>query len=152
MDTNCHAHDICIEKALNKAHDICIDKGIKLTKIRKRILELIWQDHAPIKAYDLLTQFQKDEPSAKPATIYRALDFLQENGLVHKIHRLNAFIGCIHPNHNRPYFFLLCHKCHHTSEFQDENSVNLLMTLSKNHQFEYKSAIIEIEGICNNCK
>ena len=81
------------EEALKKAEDLCEVNGLKLTKLRKQVLKLIWKKPGYVKAYDLLDELQKIDPSAKPPTIYRTLDILMENGLIQKLQRLNAFIG-----------------------------------------------------------
>ena len=151
MPYSCFQHQNCIDSALEKAEAICDKNGSSLTTLRKRVLELIWAEHKPMKAYDLLNELQKEDPSAKPPTIYRTLDFLQENGLVHKIHRLNAYVGCVDPNEGRPSFFLICTKCHNVAESHDESYYKLIKNISKTHQFNPHETSFEIEGLCIQC-
>lgn len=151
MSFQCETHHLCIDDALQAAEEICSQREIRLTKQRKRILELVWREHKPVKAYDLLSQFQQEDPAAKPATIYRSLDFLQENGLIHKIHRLNAYIGCVHPNHGEPYFILICTQCNTVFEHGCQSYTNLIKEIETEQHFQCTNTIVEIEGLCKAC-
>ncbi|MHA1109066.1 MAG: transcriptional repressor, partial [Alphaproteobacteria bacterium] len=86
-----HDHKRCIAEALAAAEEICARQSVKLTDLRRRVLELIWDRHEPVRAYDLLDQLRAGRRSAAPPTIYRALDFLLEAGLIHRIESLNAY-------------------------------------------------------------
>ena len=103
-----HDHDHCIETALGDAESVCIERGVRLTVLRKRVLEIVWQSHRPLGAYAILDVLAADGRRAAPPTVYRALDFLQENGLVHRIASMNAFVGCPMPDrrHRPPPFRL----------------------------------------------
>ena len=151
MSFSCQEHKHCLESALEQAEKICQENDVRLTNVRKHVLELIWAGHKPTKAYDLLRGLQKEYPSAKPPTIYRALDFLLEQGLIHKLHRLNAYVGCHSPNQSRPCFFLVCTSCHTVIESCDKAYHTLISNVSKTHQFKPKEMTFEIEGICSNC-
>ena len=88
-----HQHSRCIKEALNKAEQICLNHRCRLTPIRKKVLELIWKSHKPIKAYDLLAQLSSEDYVEKPPTVYRALEFLIENNclfIVNKQHMCSA--------------------------------------------------------------
>lgn len=88
-----HDHSRCVTHALTEAESICTRQGLRLTALRKRVLELVWHSHKPLGAYDILGVLsEEDGRRAAPPTVYRALDFLLENGLVHRIASLNAFI------------------------------------------------------------
>ncbi|MFT6212699.1 MAG: Fur family zinc uptake transcriptional regulator [Alphaproteobacteria bacterium] len=153
MAFGCHLiqHQECINSAMRNAEMICQEKNIKLTKLRKSVLELIWTGHTPQKAYDLLTIFQKEDPAAKPATIYRTLDFLQENGLVHRINRLNAYIGCVNPNHKEPYFLMVCLHCNNVEESTHSEYRDFFNKMINHSQFQCSNKVFEIEGTCQNC-
>ena len=84
-----HQHNQCIKTALDRAKHTCDESGVKLTPIRRKVLELILQSHKPIKAYDLLAQLSDSDHMEKPPTVYRALDFLLDNHLIHKIESSN---------------------------------------------------------------
>ena len=98
-----HDHAQCIDAALDKAADLCSRRGARLTKLRRRVLELVWQGHAAVKAYDLLGALDRGAGAAKPPTVYRALDFLIAHGLVHRLESLNAFVGCPAPEAPRTW-------------------------------------------------
>jgi Fur family zinc uptake transcriptional regulator len=96
----CEDHGVCITTALEVADRIRSEKQLKITKLRKDILRMIWEEYVPQKAYDLLGKFQTTNHSAKLATVYHTLDFLLKNGFSHKVASLNAFVGCSDPlNH-----------------------------------------------------
>jgi Fur family zinc uptake transcriptional regulator len=122
-----HDHDTCIQEALQNAKQICQVKGGVLTDIRRQVLELIWRNHHPVKAYDIIEKFKPSERTqgaAKPTTIYRALEFLLEKGLIHRVESLNAFIGCSNPLHVHELILLICKKCENVQEinaFYKEN-------------------------------
>lgn len=152
MSSSCKTHQHCINTALKHAESICAEKGVRFTSIRKRVLELVWAEHEPMKAYDLLAKLQKEDSSAKPPTVYRALDFLLEHGLIHKIHRLNAYVGCGDPYERRRCFFLICTKCHTLQEGHEEGYQLLMEHVSKAYDFKVTDTIFELEGVCSNCK
>ena len=151
MSFLCQTHQQCLDTTMEKAEKICQNNNARLTKIRKQVLELIWAGHKPVKAYDLLTELQKEDPFAKPPTIYRALDFLLEQGLIHKLHRLSAYVGCANPEKEEPCFFLICSNCNNVAESHDGAYDDLIKSISKAHRFQPKETIFEIEGLCNHC-
>ncbi len=106
--TQKHNHNHCIETALQEARRLCEDRGLRFTELRERILRMVWQGHKAVKAYDLLDQLSNEGGSAKPPTVYRALDFLMEHGFVHKIESMNAYVGCPHPDGKHVSQFLIC--------------------------------------------
>ena len=76
-----HDHSRCIKNALQDAEAACLSGGLRLTELRRKVLELVWSSHAPVKAYDILDQMHKDNPKTAPPTVYRALEFLMAAGL-----------------------------------------------------------------------
>ena len=103
----CMNHAFCVSEALQRADSLCQMKGLRFTPLRRTILKMIWANHSPAKAYDILDQLKKEDASAKPPTVYRSLDFLMDNGLIHRINRLNAYVGCSHPLKHKECYFLL---------------------------------------------
>ncbi len=147
----CSQHQLCINKALELGEKICAENGRRFTKIRREVLGLIWQSHKPAKAYDIMNQLDENIASLKPPTVYRALDFLRENGLVHKINSLNAFVGCSHPAMKHQCYFLICSECGDIAECCAQELTNVIeKTADKNH-FKPEQASLEIQGICENC-
>ncbi len=151
MTPNSKSRQHYIKKALVEAQAVCDAKSSRFTRLRKRVLELIWARTEPVKAYDLLSDLQKEDQSAKPSTIYRTLDFLLELGLVHKIHRQNAYVGCVDPKEEEPCFFLVCNSCNSVTEKHDKEYLKLIKNISKRYQFKLNDTSFEIEGLCNNC-
>ena len=77
-----HDHSRCITSAIGHAKSLCADRGVKLTPVRQRVLELVWQSHQPIGAYELLASLAKEGFNSAPPTVYRALEFLSGQGLL----------------------------------------------------------------------
>jgi len=111
-----HDHQNCIDRALKSADRLCGERGVRFTPLRRRVLELIWGSHEAVKAYDLLERLKASDPAAKPSTVYRALDFLLEQGLIHRVESLNAFIGCSHAERSHELLLLICEGCHAVEE------------------------------------
>ena len=148
---SCKSHKSCIKEALIEAKTICDQRGVKLTKLRETVLKLIWKNHCYVKAYDLLDDLKKIDSSAKPPTIYRSLEFLLENGFIHKIQSLNAFVGCSHPNEHNECYFLICKECQNIEECHSENINEFVQFTSSNNNFSANKVTLEISGICQEC-
>lgn len=147
-----HNHQGCITQALNSAEKICQQKSIRLTPIRKRIFELVWSNHKAVGAYELLESLHKDDPKAKPVTVYRALDFLLEAGLIHKVESLNAFIGCLKPETAHNSVLLICDTCQQTDEIEAEQIYADICEIAKDNAFSPRKISLELHGICNLCR
>ena len=147
-----HRHSACISLALHTAETACRNKGHRLTKIRRRVLELVWGSHEPVKAYDLLEFLRNEKKRAAPPTVYRALDFLQEQGLVHRIESLNAYVGCGAPGHEGAGQLLICRECGQVAELDDQDIVDLIAAKSAKLGFEISRQTIEVEGLCAVCR
>jgi len=146
-----HNHKHCVQSALQIAESICNENGLRFTKIRRRVLELVWNSHQAIKAYDILELLQQEDASAKPPTAYRALDFLLENGFIHRIESLNAYIGCPNPEHIHDYQLLICNQCGLVNEITEPNLSSDLHEYAKSSEFKLMSQVIELKGLCKKC-
>ena len=146
-----HNHQLCMTQTLLSAEKICMDKGVRLTSIRRRILELICSSHKAIGAYELLDLFREEDLKAKPVTIYRALDFLMEVGLVHKIESLNAYIGCLQAETDHQSVILICDNCKNAYELDATPVYQSLFAMSKKIQFTPTALTIELHGLCFSC-
>ena len=148
-----HDHSQCVHTALSEADTLCAQKGLRLTALRRRVLELVWQSHKPLGAYDILAVLsEEDGRRAAPPTVYRALDFLLENGLVHRIASLNAFTGCNHPTHVHQGQFLICRECHAAIELQSPTISEAVTTAAADVGFAVEGQTVEIIGVCSGCK
>lgn len=137
--------------ALARAEAICAKRGVRLTAQRKEVLRLIWTSRQPVKAYSLLTELQKADSKAKPPTVYRALDFLLEQGLIHRLDSLNAFTGCIHPDAHDNCYFLICRDCGVVSECCSGVLESAIDEVSGKHGFTPEHTTLEIAGTCESC-
>lgn len=147
-----HDHHACVHDALATAERFCAERGLRLTDTRRRVLELIWGDHKPVGAYAILERLGADGRKAAPPTVYRALDFLLEHGLVHRLSSLNAFIGCDHPGaHHAPQFFI-CRHCGHAAELDDPRIRQAIARDADRLDFDIASETIEISGACADCR
>ena len=146
-----HDHQRCVDQALEKALSLCEERGARLTTLRRRVLELVWRSHEPIGAYDILEQLQRDGRGAAPPTVYRALEFLRDHGLVHRIESLNAFIGCPHPDESHVSQFLICTA---SSEVAEIDGATIRAAASRNAAaagFSIDGLTIELRGLCARC-
>jgi Fur family transcriptional regulator, zinc uptake regulator len=147
-----HDHRACVDDALAAAEEVCARRGTKLTQIRHRVLELVWRQHGPVGAYDILELLGRGGRRVAPPTVYRALDFLVENGLVHRIETQNAFIGCGEPRSSHHGQFLICRVCSSVGELADPVIAGLVARRARELGFDAETQTIEIHGLCPQCK
>ena len=147
-----HNHQSCVADAVTAADALCHANGTRLTALRKRVLELVWGSHQPIGAYALLDALRKEGLASAPPTVYRALDFLLENGLVHRIESLNAFVGCAHPGDSHRGLFLICKTCRNAVEIDDARISRAIANSAGDRGFAVQHATVEVTGLCPNCK
>ena len=89
-----HDHGRCTADAITHAEQVCARRAQKFTPIRRQVLQALLSSHRPLGAYEVIDELAKSMPRPAPITVYRALDFLMENGLVHRIESRNAFLAC----------------------------------------------------------
>lgn len=146
-----HDHRRCIDAAVSAAESACTRRGLRLTRLRRRVLEVVWSGHRPVKAYEILANLQRDRGTTAPPTVYRALDFLQEAGLVHRIESLNAFVGCGDPASPHVAQFLICRGCGAVAELGDSPVTRALAREVERLGFDAGRRTIEVQGICPDC-
>ncbi|MEN6441423.1 MAG: Fur family transcriptional regulator [Syntrophobacter sp.] len=149
--TTDHDHTDCLNNALQNAEYVCSRKGVRLTDLRRRVLELVWESHCPVTAYYILEALMKVQRAAPP-TVYRALSFLQEHGLVHRIASLNAYVGCISPQTDHSGQFLICGTCQESVEILDAKVTKALQETAMSAGFDVHQQTVEIIGTCNKCR
>ena len=146
-----HDHARCISQALQRAEHYCGESGLRLTKLRHRVLELIWANHQPVGAYHLLEQLNRDGRKAAPPTVYRSLDFLLEHGLIHRISSLNAFVGCSHPGLSHDAQFFICESCGRAAELNDPGVESAIARDAERIGFTVEHRTVEVAGLCAHC-
>ena len=146
--SNTPCSPIDVEAFLAEAEEIAARRGQRMTKIRRKVLRLLAEQDEPAKAYDLLDNLD-GEGAAKPPTIYRALEFLQEVGLAHKIESLNAYVACGHVGHTHSAVFLICNQCGKATELHAVGTAETLQTETESAGFSLTHAVIEARVDCN---
>jgi len=148
-----HDHDRCSTDAMVQAEAVCAARGQRLTPIRRQVLEALLSSHKPLGAYEIIDRLAAAGGRPAPITIYRALDFLRENELVHRIESRNAFVACVH-NHatGALVVFLICEKCGAVGEALSAQAAESLRSAAKAAGFAPKTPVIEIAGICAHCR
>jgi Fur family zinc uptake transcriptional regulator len=146
-----HDHGRCVADALEVAEALCAERGVRLTPTRRRVLELVWQSHAPVLAYDLLERLRREQPRAAPPTIYRALEFLCDQGFVHRIESLNAWYGCAEPGRPHSGQFLICSRCGAVAELDDGGIAALIEERARAAGFQARGQTVEVHGRCPAC-
>lgn len=146
-------HNQCVEKALQQAEQICQQRQVKLTPLRKRVFNLIWKNHKPLGAYDILNMLTvEDGRMAAPPTVYRALDFLLDNHLIHRLSSCNAYIGCHHLNQHHQGYFLICSYCQTVTELNQPVLDQTIQRAANSVNFQIQQQTLEITGVCNHCQ
>ncbi len=147
-----HDHERCASAAIAHAEAQCAERAQRLTPMRRLVLQALLASHKPLGAYEIIERLgHKNRPA--PITIYRALDFLCENGLVHRIESRNAFVACVH-NHRGDdlVVFLICESCGTVGEAPGGAAAEALKASSRAAGFSPRSPLIEIAGICSHCR
>jgi Fur family zinc uptake transcriptional regulator len=143
-----HDHADCQRSALGKAER----DGLRLTKWRKQVLDILLEDHRSLGAYDILERLGSGDERPKPPTAYRALDYLVEHGLAHRIEKLNAYVACSHPEKCDRAGFMVCKLCHTVAEVECGGTEAGLLSAAATSGFAAEQSVIEIEGICATCQ
>ena len=148
-----HNHQRSIRRAVSCAEAICKREGQRFTDLRRQVLMLVLANHEPVTAYDLLKELRREKGNAEPPTVYRALEFLQHLGLVHRIESLNAYIGCDHPEREHVFQFMICVQCKQAVEIADDGIMTgAIQSKADELGFQVQSQTVEIAGICRSCR
>ncbi|SCZ49432.1 Fur family transcriptional regulator, zinc uptake regulator [Epibacterium ulvae] len=147
-----HDHSRCIATTLETVAVLCIDKGLQFTPVRRRVLEILLEEHRAWGAYEILDRLREDGLGSQPPVAYRALDFLVKHSFAHRIERLNAFIACSHPGTDHAPLFMICRKCETVAEASAELHRGQLNDTARAAGFQIEGSIIEAEGVCPKCQ
>jgi Fur family zinc uptake transcriptional regulator len=146
-----HDHGACAASALEQAETICAQNGVRLTPVRRRTLEILLEEHRAMGAYDVLAKLAEAGFGKQPPVAYRALDFLVEQGLAHRIRRLNAFTACTRPGDAHAPVFLICTNCDAVAEAPGGEVRRALDTAAGEIGFSVTRANVEAVGLCPAC-
>lgn len=147
-----HDHRGCVATTLARVEAVCAREGLRLTDVRRRVLEMLLESHAALGAYDILARLAAEGRAAQPPVAYRALDFLVDNGFAHRIRRLNAFAACLHPGERHDPVFLICRGCDALAEADSADLRAELDTAAAAAGFRVERAVIEAVGLCPACR
>lgn len=146
-----HDHAACARDALRQAEALCERRGARLTALRRRVLEIVWESGAPLGAYDVLERMNAQGGRNAPTTAYRALDFLLAHGLIHRIESLNAFVGCPMPADAHKAQFFICRECNNVLETHNEKIGEAIEADATQSGFQVEALVVEIRGRCLRC-
>jgi Fur family transcriptional regulator, zinc uptake regulator len=148
-----HDHGRCAADALAHAERVCELRARKFTAVRRQVLEALLSSHKPLGAYEIIDQLAKSMPRPAPITVYRALDFLMENGLVHRIESRNAFLACAHDHDSAAMVaFLICERCGSVGEIAAAPMAQSLGAAARATGFAARMSVVEIAGVCAHCQ
>ena len=140
-----------LSQVLERAEALCHERGLRLTQQRKTVLQLLCASDKPLSAYELLERMRDVVKNPAPPTVYRALHFLLEQGLAHKIESLNAYVSCAHPDHPHASQFLICDDCSEVAEVEDPSVDKSLKAAGKAIGFRTRQPVVELLGTCAQC-
>jgi Fur family zinc uptake transcriptional regulator len=147
-----HDHDACAARTLDRAEALAQAVGARLTPVRRRALEILLSEHRAFGAYEVLERLAAAGFGHQPPVAYRALDFLVEQGLAHRIRRLNAFAACMHPGQAHAPLFLICETCQAVSETPAPAVRRALEAAAAEQGFAVARANVEAVGRCPACR
>lgn len=147
-----HDHAHCAHEALARAEALAAERGVKLTPVRRRTLEILLEAHRALGAYEVLDRLGDEGFGRQPPVAYRALDFLVEHGLAHRIQRLNAFAACLHTGEAHQPVFLICRNCNALAEASGTAVIAAVLAAAGDVGFRVERASIEAVGLCPTCE
>lgn len=146
-----HDHAACVADALAAAENRCASEGLRFTPVRRKVLEILVQEHRALGAYAILDHLRDGGFGSQPPVAYRALEFLVAHGFAHKIERLNAFIACAHPSEAHAPAFMICRLCETVAEAQSVPARGALGEAARATGFRIERTMVEAEGLCPAC-
>ena len=137
---------------LQQASLLCAKRNQRFTELRRQVLELVCESEQPVGAYALLDMLKDSGRSAAPPTVYRALDFLLEQGFVHRLATNNTYLACAHPQRHHEAIFLVCRSCGFTRELHTDGIYKAVASRAKNVAFDVEHTSVEVTGLCSGCR
>ena len=136
---------------LQSAAEHCLKNGANLTDLRRQVLDLVLAHDGVVKAYQILSDWQQARGSAAPPTVYRALEFLVEQGILHRVEALNGYVVCRHLDCAHPSVILTCRDCGKVDEMAADEGFMTLRQLCAGHGFEMDEQQLLLNGRCVQC-
>jgi len=147
-----HDHRQCVATLLAAAERLCTARKARLTEGRRRVLEIVAASHAAIGAYDIIDRLAERGRRPAPVTVYRALDFLIDQGLVHRLASVNAYVACAHPRNDHGAQFLICECCRTVAEISSAAVDHAIVDGADAAGFDVSMPVVEVAGVCVNCR
>lgn len=147
-----HDHARCCAETLARAEDICARRAQRLTPIRRQVLEVVAAGHEPVGAYQIIDALALKGPRPAPITVYRALDFLTHQGLVHRVESRNAYVACSHRHgDDEAVLMLICDACGTVREVPCPSLADAIVQVAGGAGFVPRLPVIEVGGTCAHC-
>ncbi len=146
-----HDHARCAGGVLARADALAAERSLRLTPVRRRVLEILLESHRAMGAYEVLDRLSAEGFGNQPPVAYRALDFLVDQGLAHRVARLNAFAACMHPGETHAPAFLICRSCGRVAEAEAAPAAAAVGAAAKAQGFAVERLTVEALGLCPAC-
>ncbi len=146
-----HDHARCASAALARGEGLVAERGLRLTPVRRRVLQILLEAHRALGAYEVLNRLAGEGYGNQPPVAYRALEFLENQGLVHRIRRLNAYVACLHPGEDHAPTFLICHACNAVAEAPAAPVLAAVKAAAASLGFQVERVNVEASGLCPSC-
>ncbi|RDW12207.1 Fur family transcriptional regulator [Paracoccus thiocyanatus] len=146
-----HDHSHCAAAVLRRAEEQARTEGVRLTPVRRRALEILLESHRAMGAYEVLERLSAEGFGKQPPVAYRALDFLVEQGLAHRVQRLNAYAACLSTQREHSPAFLICRGCEQVAEAETPELRAALEGLAGASGFRTERVTVELLGLCARC-
>ncbi|WP_035716819.1 Fur family transcriptional regulator [Azorhizobium doebereinerae] len=148
-----HDHDECVSGALARVEKCCAEKGLRLTPLRRGVMQVLAQSHVPLGAYEIVERLGPEGDRPPPMSVYRVLDFLVTEGLAHRIESRNAFLACGHVHDPEDVVvFLICEQCGATQEVGSHAIGRDLAWAARSAGFAPRQRVLEVAGLCARCR
>ncbi len=141
-----------VDHRLEEAAALCRARGQSLTPLRRRVFEIVLEADRPLGAYDVLDILARDRGRVAPPTVYRSLDFLLEQGLVHKVLSVNGFVACSAAARPHAAELFICRRCGNAVEVVRKRADRQLEETAAGLDFAIESVVFEVRGLCRDCR
>ena len=138
-------------KILKKISDYCEKNKLRLTAPRAEVLKIIASSKKPLGAYEILEKLNKVFKNPKPPTVYRSIEFLQENNFIHRIESLSAYVACDIDHLHKNSQFMICDDCGNVIETHQCEIPQYIKDYAIKNTFKPSRWNFEIHGVCAEC-